>query len=236
MRKFLKFITSRFFILGLILFSQLVLIVLFCLYLVPTSYGVWTVLAFYLLDILGIIFIINGQSAGPYKLAWISCIALLPLGGGFVLWFLFANKRTTKHQKRKTGMYRNSIAKYSYEDNSLKELEKKDVTAYRISSSIYKSSKTTCYAQSEATYFELGQKVWPVMLEELRKAKKFIFIEYFIIERGEFFNSILEILKAKVKEGVDVRLIYDDFGCMSKVPWFFNHELESYGIKCYVFN
>ena len=74
------------------------------------------------------------------------------------------------------------------------------------------------------------------MLEELKKASKFIFLEYFIINNGIMWDSILKILEEKVSEGVEVRVIYDDAGCISTLKKDYNKFLESKGIKCVVFN
>ena len=74
------------------------------------------------------------------------------------------------------------------------------------------------------------------MLEDLKKAKHFIFLEYFIIHEGKMWNSILEILEQKVKEGVDVRLIYDDMGCVTTLPHRYYKKLQAKGIKCAAFN
>ncbi len=73
-------------------------------------------------------------------------------------------------------------------------------------------------------------------MEELRKAERYIFLEYFIITPGKFWNAILEILEEKVAQGVDVRLIYDDVGCLYTLPKNFDKEMEAKGIKCRVFN
>lgn len=73
-------------------------------------------------------------------------------------------------------------------------------------------------------------------MEELKKAKHFIFLEYFIIEEGIMWNTILDILKQKAKEGIDVRVIYDDVGCVMKLPYKYGKQLEKYNIKCRVFN
>ena len=73
-------------------------------------------------------------------------------------------------------------------------------------------------------------------VEELKKAKKYIFMEYFIIQEGKMWNTILDILKEKAAQGVDVRVIYDDMGCIMTLPNGYNKKLESYGIKCSVFN
>ena len=97
-------------------------------------------------------------------------------------------------------------------------------------------AKIPPFDNTEVTYYKLGDDVWPVMLEELKKAKHYIFIEYFIIAEGKMWNSILEILKIKAKEGVDVRVLYDDFGSISYVPGNYPKKLAKYGIQCYAYN
>lgn len=74
------------------------------------------------------------------------------------------------------------------------------------------------------------------MLSELRKAEKFILLEYFIIGTGTMWNQILEILKVKVQQGVEVYVMYDDMGCLTTLPPFYDEELRAMGIKCHVFN
>lgn len=74
------------------------------------------------------------------------------------------------------------------------------------------------------------------MLEELKKAEHYIFMEYFIIQEGIMWNSILDILKEKAEKGVDVRLLYDDIGCFLTLPKDFPEQMRKLGIKCCVFN
>lgn len=74
------------------------------------------------------------------------------------------------------------------------------------------------------------------MIEELEKAQRFVFLEYFIVAEGKMWGTILDILERKVKEGVDVRMIYDDIGCLFTLPYKYNEILEEKGIKCRVFN
>ena len=69
------------------------------------------------------------------------------------------------------------------------------------------------------------------MKNELRKAKHYIFLEYFIIQEGIMWNAILEILQEKVRQGVDVRVIYDDMGCIRLLPYKYNQQLEAMGIQ-----
>ena len=78
--------------------------------------------------------------------------------------------------------------------------------------------------------------MFPHMLEDLKKAEKFIFLEYFIVEEGIFWNSILDVLKEKAQNGVEVRVVYDDIGCMSTLPGNYYKLLRSYGIKAVCFS
>ena len=91
-------------------------------------------------------------------------------------------------------------------------------------------------SNNDLDYFPLGDEAFPVMLEELKKAEKFIFFEYFIVAKGKMWDSILEILEEKAKRGVDVRVIYDDLGCLTTLDGGYYKTLRKKGIKCIAFN
>ena len=74
------------------------------------------------------------------------------------------------------------------------------------------------HAETDTVYFSSGEEFLPVLLEKLKQAKHYIFMEYFIIHEGVMWNQILEVLKEKVSEGVDVRVIYDDVGSLTYLP------------------
>ena len=92
------------------------------------------------------------------------------------------------------------------------------------------------FAGMECLYVKKDGSYCERLLEELEKAEKYIFLEYFILRPGKFWNSVLDILKRKAGEGVDVRVIYDDIGSMLKVPDNYAAELEKQGVKCMCFN
>ena len=157
---------------------------------------------------------------------------------GAVLYLLYAQKITTKGKK---ALRRNIINKKLKEgrldsSSTLDEIKKKDEDVYIVANKLYKQSYASIYKNTSFEYFPLGENGFPVMIEELKKAKKFIFFEYFIIESGYFFDDIYEILKQKVKEGVDVRMMYDDFGSVAKINSFFYKDARRNGIKCFPFN
>ena len=101
---------------------------------------------------------------------------------------------------------------------------------------ISRSAGFPVYRNTGYEYFDCGEAGFPTMLAELRKAEKFIFLEYFIIEEGVMWNSILDILKKKVEEGVEVRVMYDDFGSITTLSASYGKQLEKMGIKCVTFN
>ncbi len=109
---------------------------------------------------------------------------------------------------------------------------------YAKNQSLYILNYANCpiYENTYTEYLSPGEVKFKKLVEELKKAKHFIFLEYFIIEEGIMWNTILEILKKKVKQGVDVRVIYDDVGCVMKLPYKYENQLKRYGIKCRVFN
>ena len=92
------------------------------------------------------------------------------------------------------------------------------------------------YENTRTRYLSPGEEIYKVLLQELEKAKAYIFLEFFIIEEGIMWNSILEILKRKAAQGVDVRILYDDIGCFLRLPKDYPKKLKSCGIRCLVFN
>ena len=89
---------------------------------------------------------------------------------------------------------------------------------------------------NDIKYYKLGELAYPEMIQELKNAKNFIFLEYFIIKNGTMWSEILKILEEKAKEGLDVRLIYDDMGCIAFLPTSYHKQMEAKGIKCIAFN
>ena len=92
------------------------------------------------------------------------------------------------------------------------------------------------YRNTQTKYYPDGESLFIDMVDALREAKHFIFLEYFIIDNGELWGTVLDILEKKAAEGLDVRLIYDDVGCVNTLPARFYKQLQERGIKCEVFN
>ena len=232
--KYLKVVFSHFAIVSLSIIFQILVLVILLERL--NEYSIYISLVLTFLAILISFHILNRRMNPDFKIPWLMIVLGLPLVG-IVLYFLFSKNYLPLKQQRLVKEIRKKNQKYI--NLSLdEEKENKEILKdyYGQNKYIDKASSSKGYINTRVTYFKMGEEFYLDLLNELKKAKKYIFLEYFIIEEGEMFNSILAILKEKVKEGVDVRLLYDDVGSSGKVKYRYYKELRKYGIKCYVVN
>ena len=188
------------------------------------------------LSIIIVFIIINNKSNPSYKIAWIVPVMIFPIFGG-LFYLLYGGNKLSTREKLKMVIQNIEMTNSLKQDNEIiKKIGDKSIYAKNQSEYILNYAKCPVYNNTETTYFKIGEEKFEALLRELKKAEKFIFLEYFIIQEGKMFNSILEILEEKAKQGVDVRLIYDDVGCIVTLPHNYKNTLEAKGIKCRVFN
>ena len=182
------------------------------------------------------LYIYNRDINPSYKLAWIFVILSFPLFG--VMFYIFFGNSHSGDRLRKRMMQYSDESKVllPQDDELMAALHRDDPAAEKQAKYLYDYSGYPVYSGTSATYFPTGEEKFAAMLEKLEKAERFIFLEYFIIADGKMWGTVLDILERKVKEGVDVRLIYDDVGCLLTLPYKYNEEMERRGIKCRVFN
>lgn len=189
-----------------------------------------------ILGILAVFFIISKRENPAYKLAWTVVILAVPIFG-VILYLICGRSRVTKEMRRKFDAVYATFSPYKEQDKEAQEqLAKQSEPTERISRYITKLSSYPVFQNTETEYFSIGEDNFKALLEELKKAKHFIFMEYFIVQSGIMWDSILEVLEQKVKEGVEVRFIYDDMGCVALLPYRYYKQLEKKGIKCRAFN
>lgn len=178
--------------------------------------------------------IINRNDNPDYKLPWLFLDMLIPIVG-FMLYFMFYSRKLSKKQiKRLEQLTKQQMQKDDTEELSKISFENTIIKSQAVM--LNKLSDSHIYANTDIKYFPLGEELFIAMIEELKKAKKFIFMEYFIIEGGLFWNTILEILKEKAASGVEVRVVYDDIGCMMTLPGNYYKQLKKLGIKAVPFS
>lgn len=182
------------------------------------------------------IYIVNSEMNPSYKIAWIIVILTFPIFG--VMFYLFFGSPTSRSRLRKRMNRYNEEERLllAQKPESLEGLWGDSADAEKQARYLLMYGGYPSYQNTTAEYFPLGEKKFETLIRELNKAERFIFLEYFIIQEGKMWDPILEILARKAKEGVDVRVIYDDMGCLFTLPYRYDKKLESMGIKCRVFN
>jgi len=214
---------------GLGVILQLLLTLLIYIYLIEKLWIVNLLYAF--IRIILLLGLIKNSKSYSFTLPWIIILLLFPLVGTLMYIIIGQNKLGSKVLKNIVKSEKDS-KKYLVQDLKVKEEFKNNSRLRYISDFAgYPVTKN-----NDVIYYSLGEKAFVAMLKELKKATKFIFFEYFIVSHGTMWHEILTILKEKARQGLDVRVMYDDAGCISTLKSDYAKELESYGIKCVVFN
>ena len=234
MKRINKILKSRLGFVGLAILLQILWWVIFVCRL--TSYSVFINTFFRLVSIGILLYLIRKDENSAYKIAWIILIMGFPLFGG-ILYVMVGNKKPSKRLAVKMAAVKMEMKNALAQNQSiLEEIQKIDPAAAGNIRYIGEFGAYPVWKNTEVTYFSLGEEMFAAMLEDLRNARHYIFLEYFIIQEGLMWDWILEILEQKVKEGLDVRLIYDDVGCVSLLPFHYEDMMEKKGIKCIAFN
>ena len=231
MNKLLKKVFSRTVVTALLIVIQVAWLAALLLQLGNSLPAIQTVLR--ILSIVAILFVIKSDMNPSYKIGWILLIAVLPILGG-LMYVIFGNKRPTKNMREMLRAQLEKSAEYLGTQESITgELDggAAGLFKYLEGSAGYPTAKNTT-----VRYYRVGEEMYADLLPELEKAEKFIFLEYFIIRPGEMWDGVLEILKRKAAAGVDVRIIYDDMGCIDILPANYNATLEGWGIRTMAFN
>ena len=222
-------------IVAVLIIAQLALYFVLLVYLRDSSplYG-WTLVA---LSAFLVLWIVGSKSNPGYKIGWIIIVlALMPFGSAAYL-LLGGNRLSRFNQRRLRTMERKIRKNLGNECGRaafLGDLAGED--SARMAQYLEQTVCCPVYGNTATKYYPLGDVCYDDILEALRGAERYIFIEYFIIEEGKLWNSVLEILKEKARRGIEVRVIYDDIGSISTLPSDYPARLERLGIHCRVFN
>ena len=204
-----------------------------------TEYVSWITTVFTFLSIAIVLYIIGKDDNSAYKIGWIVLIMALPLFGG--LFYLFSGDKKPARKLRNRlhaqhEQYRSCLKKEEGIRQLPPGLQKESARAAETFRYVRKVSDLPAYTDTEVRYYPTGEEMFADMMEDLKSARHFIFLEYFIVSEGKMWESILEVLKEKAAQGVEVRMIYDDMGCVARLPAGYDAWLEKAGIKCMAFN
>ncbi len=196
----------------------------------------WMYYALNGISLIAVLNIISTGARSSTKLLWSVVILLFPLFGGLLYLMVELQGFTMAFKKQLKSAEKAMKPYFKQDEETLKEMEE-NLAAYSNQYKYLIETAGFCgYANTQSTYLPSGEACCEQMLAALEKAERFIFLEYFIIQEGHFWNSILEVLKRKAAQGVDVRLIYDDMGCFMLLPFDYRKRLEEMGIRSMVFN
>jgi cardiolipin synthase len=190
-------------------------------------------LALTVLSLLVVIYIINGSSAPEVKLAWIVPILAVPILGG-VLFLISGGKGPRR--KLSQAVERQHSRRLTYLPDSGPLLEQLSDPHLVGQSSYLVQQHFPLYQNTQAQYYATGEAGYAALLAELERAERFIFLEYFIIGTGKMWGGILDVLRRKAAQGVDVRVMYDDIGSVSTLPFRYYERLRAMGIQAIAFN
>ena len=194
----------------------------------------WVSALFGIFSLLMILYIVRKDDNPAYKIVWIILILEVPLLGG-LLYALFGNKRPAKRMREKFARaMRETRPMLGQNRDVMDELApRRQATAHYVA---------TCggypvWKNTDVTYYPTGEEMFTAMLRELESAQHYIFMEYFIIrQHSHMWQQILAVLERKVRQGVQVRVMYDDLGSVALLTGGYWRELEAKGILCLAFN
>ena len=190
-----------------------------------TIYIPYFYIAAMLTHVVVIISIICSNDNPDYKVPWLLFVMLLPVIG-FMLYFLFYTRKLNEKYIKRINHVSNSL---DYDDSdNFKLIE--DELVKSEAKILTKIANTHLYHNTKLKYFSIGEDFMESLLLDLKNAKEFIFFEFFIVEEGVFWNSILNILKEKASAGLTIKVTWDDIGCMSTLPGNYSKILKNYGI------
>jgi cardiolipin synthase len=210
--------------------------ILFGIFRFLSRYMVYFYGGFTLLSALVIIYILNKEENPSFKLSWMIPIAAFPVFG--ILFYLFAELQIIgklmdkKHQANmeETETYLKQNPKVM---DQLSKISRQDANLARYIKNI---GHYPAYGNTNVQYFSLGETMFEAMKRELEAANRFIFMEFFIVEPGEMWDEILGILERKVKEGVEVRFMYDGMCSLTLLPNGYVKQLQEKGINAKEFS
>lgn len=223
-----RVLRSRFFLAALCIvleFAQLMVVfVLLYQFVWPVTVLGWV---FYIGVLL---YLINRDDIPECKLPWLLILCFLPVVGAFV-YMLLSSNRTSEKEYRRVQKAEQELLPYQ-SSGELDTLVSLDADAYAQVKYLTGASGLPCYANTKITYYPIGEEFHQALLEDLQKAQRFIFMEYFIVQEGKMWAPLHQILRKKAAQGVKVYFLYDDVGCLGLLPERYYQQLEGEGIHC----
>ena len=203
---------------------------------ISSEYSLISYAGLHLLGTLTCIYIYNKPENPSFKLSWIIPVLAFPVFGTLLYLYVELEISGRIISKRANRLVKESRIYLQQDQKVLSHLEDEDDRLSGLANYVGEFGGFPVYENYTAEYFPSGEQKFERLKEELEKAWKFIFMEYFIVEEGIMWNTILEILKRKAAEGVEVRFMYDGMCAFDLLPYSYPKKLQKYGINCKMSN
>lgn len=230
----LPLLFSRFLFIVLLLILQVVLYV--SVYWQLKAYLTYLSAVMGVFTLLMVIYLFNCDMDATVKLTWMFMIAVVPLPTACFLFFTKTNAGQGRIKKRVRKLIEDTKDAIAQPEDVIRRVRDDGSGVAALSAYLNRNGCFPVFDRTEVVYFPVGEKKFEAMLEELKKAEKYIFMEYFIIEEGYMWGRILEVLIAKARAGVDVRVMYDGMCEVSLLPSDYTKRLARQGIKAKAFS
>lgn len=234
MKKQLRFLNGRLFYTILLLVLQGLLLygfVSWVSFIQPVSF------VFAGASILAAFWLVSEEENPGYKILWMLIFWLLPFFG-IILYGVFGNRTpgVPLYKRVRHSTYKGSFKRMEQDPAVMRALQDADMGAARQAAFILNATGLALHRRTQTEFFSPLEPLFEKMTASLRRAEKYIFLEFFTIREGVMWNTILDILVKKAAEGLDIRVIYDDMGTIKTLPSRYSKKLEALGIKCVIFN
>lgn len=194
---------------------------------IPIYMGSMTIVAAAML-----IYLLNKPGDPSIKLTWAFVIALFPVPGTLFYWFVQLDIGHRREQKVLAGTEREARAYFPDQSALMDQLKDRDPTLYQLATYTGRCGGFPVYEHTEVRYFPLGEHKMAELMRQVERAERFIFLEYFAIDKGELWTQLLALLAEKACQGVEVRLLYDGTCSISALPHDYPEQLAGLGIQC----
>ncbi len=232
-RKFLRLIFSRLGVITLLFLLQLSLLCVLFFRLenyMPHFFG-----SNIAVSAVAVIYLINSSMNPNAKITWLALIMLFPVFGSLMLGYTKSEIGHRALKKRFAKLTEQNRGMISQDIRVMSALKNTDVRIAKLAEYIARSGTHPIFGNSKVVYFSSGEEKLAELLLQLERAEKFIFLEYFIISEGFMWTQLMNVLKRKASEGVEIRIIYDGTCEFTNLPHDYPKILKSYGIECKMF-
>ncbi len=230
----LSVVFSRTALILLLVVVQLLLMLGLATYL--TDYVVYVYGAMNILGAVIVVYIINQRGNPAFNMTWVLLILISPVFG--CLFYLYVKSQLgTRYIGKRLGRLKLDTWQYMEQKQEIiDDLRLSKPASANLAHYMKYQVGFPTYRNTKAVYFACGEEKFSVLIKQLEKAENFIFMEYFIVEEGYMWDTILDVLKRKVQEGVEVRFMYDGMCSISLLPYNYPKTIQKYGIKCKMFS